>query len=380
DSISAIAAGQVDNAAKKVEQTMANTLVVIIAFLARFAGLGNIPEKVVGIIKKIRQPIDKGLDKIVAWLGSMLNKMVGAVKAGVKRLLNWWKKKIPVNGGGEQHTLTFEGSNTSAKLVLRSTPEKPSVFLENTAEKKGVDKAKRKSPIATAVSHEVAVDKLLTDLKKYDENTASAVAGKDADKADALMGQLDVKMGIFGTHIASTLNDWGVADAPIKGVSLPRSKFTPEQKRGIAAQHKDKSQLRISSAGELVNVAKGLARRHVVSSSDMSKHYAESLNGRKISDGKLLLEQRGSIADARTPVDDVSLNGIQKAASNRYSRFFGYLRNMFIGDSRENSSIQQHLDEGHPELAGQKLEEHVRHVKRAWALDENMKISRLDED
>ena len=79
NSIAAIAAGQVANAAKKVEQTMANTLVVVIAFLAKFAGLGNIPEKVVGIIQKIRKPIDKGLDKIVAWLGNMLKKIAGAV-------------------------------------------------------------------------------------------------------------------------------------------------------------------------------------------------------------------------------------------------------------------------------------------------------------
>lgn len=84
DSISAIASGQVSNAAKKVEQTMANTLTVIIAFLAKFAGLGNIPEKLVGIIKKIRQPIDKGLDKIVVWLGNLLKKAAGAVlQAGV---------------------------------------------------------------------------------------------------------------------------------------------------------------------------------------------------------------------------------------------------------------------------------------------------------
>ena len=75
DSISAIAAGQVGAAAKKVEMTMANTLTVVISFLAKFAGLGGIPKRVVGIIKKIRKPIDKGLDKIVAWLGKMLKKM-----------------------------------------------------------------------------------------------------------------------------------------------------------------------------------------------------------------------------------------------------------------------------------------------------------------
>ena len=84
DSISAIAAGQVAGAAKKVETTMARTLTVVIAFLAKFAGLGSIPEKIVGIVRKIRAPIDKGLDKIVAWLGNMLKKVGGAAaRAGL---------------------------------------------------------------------------------------------------------------------------------------------------------------------------------------------------------------------------------------------------------------------------------------------------------
>jgi hypothetical protein len=111
----------------------------------------------------------------------------------------------------------------------------------------------------------------------------------------------------------------------------------------------------------------------------MSRHYAESLNGKKISEGKLLLEQRGSISEARTAVASVSQKGIQEAATNRYSRFFGYLKNMFIGDSRENSSIQEYIDKGNPEMAGKKLDEHVRHVKRSWALDDNLKISGLNQ-
>jgi hypothetical protein len=119
DSISAIAAGQVANAAKKVEQTMANTLTVIIAFLAKFAGLGNIPEKVVGIVKKIRQPIDKGLDKIVAWLGKMLSKAKGAVS-------EWWKAKKPfTTKGGESHEVYFTGDEKSAVAMVASKDPKP---------------------------------------------------------------------------------------------------------------------------------------------------------------------------------------------------------------------------------------------------------------
>jgi hypothetical protein len=74
DSIAAIANGQVVGAAKRVEMTLANTLTVVIGFLAKFVGLGNVPTKLVGIINKIRAPIDRGLDKIVGWLGKMLEK------------------------------------------------------------------------------------------------------------------------------------------------------------------------------------------------------------------------------------------------------------------------------------------------------------------
>ncbi|WP_245153489.1 DUF4157 domain-containing protein [Chlorobaculum sp. 24CR] len=84
DSIAAIASGQVNAAATKVEQTLANTLTVVISFLAKFVGLGGIPKKLVGIVQKVRKPIDKGLDKIVAWLGKMLKKMVGAVTGAIR--------------------------------------------------------------------------------------------------------------------------------------------------------------------------------------------------------------------------------------------------------------------------------------------------------
>jgi hypothetical protein len=378
DSVAAIAAGQVANAAKKVEQTMANTLVVVIGFLAKFIGLGNVPAKLVGIIKKIRQPIDKALDRIVAWLGGMLKKLGGAVKAGARAILQWWKKKVPVNGGGEKHTLTFEGSSKNARLVLRSTPEKPSEFLNKAAQQRKVGNAKSKGPIAQAVSHEKNVDGLQKNIGKYEE-TVEAAAGDKTKEANELMGKLDSELGLLSMHIVTTLDDWGVADAEIKGVTLPRGSFSIEQKKGIARQHTNEKDIVKDSKGRLVNLREGLARRHVVSSHDMARHYEDRLNGKKISEGKLLLEQRASIGDARIPVEDVSQSGIQKAAKTRYSRFFGYLRNMFIGDSRENSSIQELIDKGHPEMVGSKLQEHVAHIKRTWAFDKDMTISGLDE-
>lgn len=68
DSISAIANGVLTAAANKVEKTLAGMLTLAINFLAKFAGLDKISEAIIKIIKKIREPIDTAMDKVVAWI------------------------------------------------------------------------------------------------------------------------------------------------------------------------------------------------------------------------------------------------------------------------------------------------------------------------
>ncbi|GAB1402881.1 hypothetical protein MASR1M74_00590 [Lentimicrobium sp.] len=378
NSIAAIAAGQVMGAAKKVEQTMASTLVVIIGFLAKFAGLGNIPKKLVDIVKKIRKPIDKGLDKIVGWLSRMLKKFVDGIKQNAKKLFIWWMKKFPVNGGGESHTLTFEGSGKTANLVIRSVPEKPSVFMEKAADARKIDSTKRKKPVGIVVGHEQTINLIQNRLKKIDDNDQAAASGKLAQKADAEIKLLDSQMLKLGTHIGATLGTWGYPDGEVKKIPIPRGSFSVAQKKGIADEHlrmnPTSKDIVADSKGRMINLRKsaGLARRHVVSSDDISKHYTAILEGKKFSLAKLLIEQRGSISEARTPVaEPLGQDSITTAIKSRYARFFGYIKNLFIGDSKENSSIQQHLDDGHPEMAGIKLNDHVRRIKRAWAIDDS---------
>jgi hypothetical protein len=80
DSISAIAAGSLGAAANRVEQTMAGLLTLVISFLARIVGLGKVSDAVLEIVKKIRAPIDKALDKVVEWIVN-----VGRAAIGRKR-------------------------------------------------------------------------------------------------------------------------------------------------------------------------------------------------------------------------------------------------------------------------------------------------------
>jgi hypothetical protein len=86
DSIIAIAAGQIGAAAKRVESALQGILSLAISFLAGFLGLGNIAEKVMGVIGKVRAMVDKALDTAIAWI-------IGKAKALFARLFGGKDKK-----------------------------------------------------------------------------------------------------------------------------------------------------------------------------------------------------------------------------------------------------------------------------------------------
>jgi hypothetical protein len=84
DSIVAIASGAIDAAAARVEKALAGVLSLAINFLAGFAGLGKVADKIMEVINKIRAPIDKALDWLINWIvtaAKKLGKMVA--QAGV---------------------------------------------------------------------------------------------------------------------------------------------------------------------------------------------------------------------------------------------------------------------------------------------------------
>lgn len=74
--------------------------------------------------------------------------------------------------------------------------------------------------------------------------------------------------------------------------------------------------------------------------------------------------------------DPPKQSDIQQAAVNRHRKFFGYAKNIFLGNSEINSQLQQYLDKDHPELVGKKLHDHLRLIKRAWALNGSFVESR----
>jgi hypothetical protein len=77
ESIASIAAGNLGNAIGAVENAMARTLPVVLGFLARLIGLGDVAGAVKGVIDRVRAVVDKALDKVIEWLVGLAKRLVG---------------------------------------------------------------------------------------------------------------------------------------------------------------------------------------------------------------------------------------------------------------------------------------------------------------
>jgi len=64
-SVKAIASGAVGNAAKLVESALARSVPVLIGFMASLLGIGGLAKRVQGIVGKVRDRIDKAIDKVL---------------------------------------------------------------------------------------------------------------------------------------------------------------------------------------------------------------------------------------------------------------------------------------------------------------------------
>lgn len=139
DSVVAIAAGQIEGAAKRVESTLAGFLSIAVSFLMGFV-LGDVSSKVMGVITKLRETVDKAVDALIAWVVKMASALVGKVKAGVKALFDWaFSKSEFEDEDGHQHTLYVDAESGTPRLVIKSTPTAAAVFLDRYLERRGPD-------------------------------------------------------------------------------------------------------------------------------------------------------------------------------------------------------------------------------------------------
>jgi len=297
DSIVAIASGQVENAAKKVEQTMANTLTIIIAFLAKFAGLGNIPEKIVGIIRKIRQPIDKGLDKIVGWLGGMLKKLMGKDKKDERTV--------------EQKNSDLQKGLAEGEAMLTvPTPD--------------IEKIRRSLP-AIKDKYKLSVLELKEESNTEEEETVY------------IYGEVNPKDSKPKHRVKKGGADSIISEADL---NFDRFKWKPDTKKQLRKLHAGSKNI-MDSRGTFKSPTKW-HRRHVVAWGDMKRHFVMVFSNKTVKEAVAILTKEGvSVAKMERTAVVQQIKALARKAFNEVD-------NLFIDLGKENSSLQDVLDTANP--------------------------------
>jgi len=127
-SVSRIAHGDIGGAAAWVEQAMANTIPIMIGFLADLLGLGDLPNKIKEFIEAVQGAVDHAIEQALEWLiakGKELFKSLFGKKDDDKDKKDESDHEIVVEEismAGVPHTLTLTINGENATIQMASTP------------------------------------------------------------------------------------------------------------------------------------------------------------------------------------------------------------------------------------------------------------------
>jgi hypothetical protein len=141
NAITPIVYGRVTRAAQWVEKVMARGLTVIISFLARLVGLGGISNKIREIIKKIRRPIDRAVDKVIGWIvrkgRALFRRGRAAVRRGVEKVKAFFSIGFMMKR--KRHKLEISKRGSRLRVLMASSELRPLGDRVDNALKKTTD-------------------------------------------------------------------------------------------------------------------------------------------------------------------------------------------------------------------------------------------------
>jgi hypothetical protein len=117
-----MARGNIQQAADAVENAIGRNVPVVISFLAGLIGLTGISTKIRNVIKKLRKPIDKALEKLLGFIVKKAKKLFSKLIAKLNS-----KRKLPSANfkiGKTQHRIFARNKGRKAEIVIASeTPQ-----------------------------------------------------------------------------------------------------------------------------------------------------------------------------------------------------------------------------------------------------------------
>lgn len=195
DSIANIANGKIAQAANYVERAMGRTIPVILGFLARLIGLGNVSEAVKKVITAIQAKVDKGIDAVIKWVVDKAKSLFGGKTEDAKGAAPADSElgPLPQATFAEDdltHTVSFRKEGGKWVGVVSSATVPIVEFIAAAKKAPGIsDKAKDTYiPLAEKAAAKMATAEaeLETAPAKDKETKRKAVADAEIELAEAL--------------------------------------------------------------------------------------------------------------------------------------------------------------------------------------------------
>ena len=297
DSIVDIAGGKIAGAAKRVESTLAGLLSLAISFLAGFAGLGDVAEKVLGVIGKVRGIVDNALDQAIAWI-------VGKAKSLFAKLFG----KDQKDDRTPEKKLADLKSALGEAQALQSAPKATDVSI-----KKGLGKIKSKYKMT---SLELVVDK--EGVTKETAHVEGKINPED-------------KTGTAEINVDGTVGPLGLSRDSLSWEKETLQKFFKDpiwkEIKAIPGEYKEAK----------------IDIRHKVSISDVITHTKGQVEPAQVVDAVTWLKGKSF---APEPEKDPTKPGIKAACLKFLQKVNNDPENLFLGSASVNRGIGKLYDKG----------------------------------
>ena len=334
DSIVTIAAGNIGAAAKRVETILGGLLSLAISFLAGFLRLGNVTDKIMAVVQKVRGTVDKALDAAIGWI-------IGKAKTLFAKLFS---REKPDERTDEQKTKDKKAALSEAQTLV-----KPESFEEGEVRKK-LGPIKSKYKLKTL---DLVIDSK-TDTKATIHFAASASSVEktptitvDAPEAKKQVGPL--------------------------GITRDKLSFTKDT---VDHFRDDPIWKTIVKTGGGRQKAK-IDIRHKVSIHDVIAHTDNTLNPKNVHDAFSILEAKQVPGKGSFKPEEKSRVGVIKAARRYLQAVNNDISNLFLGPMSENRSLKEKYDagwtSGEPDEKQLQAADQQQEFVNKWAFNENDK-------
>ncbi len=285
DAVMKIASGAVGGAAQLVENALAKAVPVVIGFLASLLGIGGLAKKVEKIIGRVRQRIDKAIDKL-------LLKVKGLFK-GEKGKGS--KDKDP------KHEHKVKAGLAAIDKEEKKYLEEDGISLENA--QKVVAKIKTEHPVFKSIT-------VLEGENTWDYKYIASPEKTKKGKLKANSRKIDL----------IELQGW-------------RPKWRKSTNQELAQRDENKDYFYIRRGKIRLKKKANVHRRHIVSFEVIVKYIREKVDGKTYTEGSNILEKLGYKPKKAN-------NQAILSASKQYLRDkFNDPNNVYVGDAKENMEL-----------------------------------------